>query len=316
MTKKRSNSQNARCRNGPAPQGGRTNRNMIPSVPTLPKTEHHETAAPNSSWSLKKIWSKWWGKVIAFLSALALIFGLLDQAFGWKLVDAWNHRQPQADQKVLSELRVGEIFGSFEGKFERGPSLKTVIGNHTRYVFVLDNAYVEAFVDSSDNVAAYGIIMKGGAHSSPIRLPMRTVIIGVTTLDEAMRDVSPLKIGGACGAHHQHYYEISTLPPGAFNYQNLAVGVTSASTHPPSTHVSAAVGSDPAFQVAWSEPPVGNPQFTTVTDWNSFAQMKEIRENTIIDSVFLSAPGVEITDAMLLLHDAELTPIDPWKSNP
>ena len=108
--------------------------------------------------------------------AAALVFGAtilpLGQ-FAFKQVhELWQGRQPQADRRLVSSLRVGVLFDDFQEKFGHKPNARlTAVEGYRRYLFVLDNAYVQAFVGDDDTVAVYGVIMKDGEKSNPIAVP-------------------------------------------------------------------------------------------------------------------------------------------------
>lgn len=254
----------------------------------------------------------WWGKVLAVLTVLALILGILDLVFGWRFDEAWGQRQPQYDRQIISALTVGEVYDTFRDKLPHGPAMRDEIDEYTRYVFILDNAYVQAFVDRSDIVAAYGVIMKDGVNSPPIELPEGTVTLGEDTFATAERYFggNPRKVGGAAGAHHHYYYEMKTNTPGAFNYQNFAVGVTSVSAQPPNWDKGSPcmVCDDAVFaalQQVYAAAPIAS-EFVAPHSFSFFSATSDARETTIIDSVFVTAPTIEISDGMLLLHPSSI----------
>ncbi|WP_350000923.1 hypothetical protein [Pseudarthrobacter sp. WHRI 8279] len=190
--------------------------------------------------------------------------------------------------------------------------MREEIGSHTRFVFILDNAYVQAFVDRSGIVAAYGVVMKDGVDSPPIEVPGGTITLGKDTFVTAwaVAGGGPSKVGGAVGAHHQYYYEMTADTPGAWNYQNIAVGVTSISAQPPKWDKgSPCVVCDDAVNGALQEQYAGTPpetEFTPLRSRDYITATSHVRETTEIDSVFITAPTVEISDEMLLLHPSEI----------
>lgn len=178
-------------------------------------------------------------RVLAVGSALVAALGILAaivsdaqkvfHAISW-VPGYWREMQPAHDSRVLEQLSVRIAISESERRLESEyvTSLATNIRSQDRdltaRLYILDTVYVEAFVDSKGQVAAYAVIARKAPLPS-IQIAGNEITLGETALlNPAL--MGPRYLATACGAKYAGYFEVSETA-GAYGNLTFAVGASS-----------------------------------------------------------------------------------------
>lgn len=229
------------------------------------------------------------------------------QLYEWVTAPGSSERQ---DESTLLALRVGVTAESLETSMGKPPELRSKIGTYQRNIFVLDTAYVVAYIDGSDVVRVLGLISKNGATIGPLDFPAGPVTLGKSTIEEMTGPIiGEHSFTGACGARHAYMYRVVNNTPGAVNYRSFASGVTLASTTRASWQTNAGI----ACSTELDDPL--DPDVLDSFSPTEQASLADAFSRTSADSVFFSSPGTQIDAAMLWVHPDELSVVDPWSND-
>jgi len=281
-------------------------------------------------------------KIVAFVAVLAMVVNVaLAVHAGFAVADALRSEpDPGAvDAATLNTLQDGDEYSRFEAAL--GPDTATIRtgltvtwGGRTYQlqdrVFVMNTAYVEAFVDQNNTVDAYTVTARlARTPDAPQGLKFRgdTYDLGKTPL--AMSQVRGL--AGACGAHIVAFYLISGTDEAA-NSQIVAIGLTSSGLEPASDYTSLPKALCPApttsayedfghGTAAWA---AGGAKVTDTSNRylmaagaipgvgaNYYTQQAPAYAALHINTVAITAPGFPMLQQFFSLHPQQVAAFDP-----
>ena len=281
-------------------------------------TAPSDTPPPHVASSWQRLSLKTKALLVALVTVLAG-FGTIKNEALRPIWEMYSHRQPAYDAKVLSSLEPGIFLPEFQKRLGRESTAilrpyVPVIGPGgdpapTRDVlFILETAFVEAFVDDTQTVRAYTITVQVPDAPSPIKVGSAVIEFGKTTIASA--SIGPVDIvAGACGAHIFAYYEVSGNS-NAQNAQRLAVGHTAAGYYDEPAEWSVDTLLCPDIDAAPYEPLYVAPPSDEALyvadlyqpDSDTLQAQADVRGRTLVNTVSITAPGTELAPEMLSLH--------------
>lgn len=184
--------------------------------------------------------SGWWTRrkaiAVALVGFAAVFFGAINDGAqvigrGW---DTVANRQPGRDVQRLSALRVDVLREEFDREAGVPPvaQLGDSVGSGPnsqvqlkQFLYVLDTAFVQAFVNSSNSVVAFAVTVRSESPLGEVKAGIYVLDIGRIRIAEVPFSVREW-VGYVDGAHHAAYFEVSKSI-GADRFQQVAVGWSS-----------------------------------------------------------------------------------------
>ena len=169
--------------------------------------------------------------LLAAAGAVGAFGGVYDRFTEWQ-----ETRQPASDTRLLNSLRPGVSSESFEETIGESP-VATISENVMARdisgsfrvrddLFLLESAYVEAFIDGSNRVVAYTVTMRG-EDGPTLELQGTSVELGVNTFDDVQLPGGVAHVAASCGGLQSSYFEFSSTSTADMN-RTLVVGANTA----------------------------------------------------------------------------------------